>query len=70
MNWDYESDFVNIDYDSEGESPMVNIYFGFPMSLNLTVEQALELEKGLKSTIEKNKLDISPQKLSESSENP
>lgn len=50
FEWDYESDFVNIDVDDdskEGGETMFNIYFNFPMSLNLTKDQAEDLNKAL-----------------------
>lgn len=53
--WDYESDFVNIDVDKDTEDgePMFNIYFNFPMSLNLTKEQAINLNEALTTCLSK-----------------
>ena len=58
FEWSYESDFVNIDLDKESDEPMLNLYFNFPTSIQLTKEQALQLQKGLKTVLD----SIRPQK--------
>lgn len=65
IDWDFESDFVDIDMDTEGKVPMLNMYFNFPISLNITVEQAEILHKGLSTCLSK----IRPQKSSDLSDN-
>ncbi len=62
MTWDYESDFVNIDYelnavvygdDNEKDkdtSSLVNMYFGF-LTLHLDENEARDLLKGLTKII-------------------
>jgi len=63
FEWDYESDFVNIDVDDEGEEgeTMFNIYFNFPMSLNLTKDQAEDLNKALTLCLSKISKPLSDQ---------
>ncbi len=61
FQWDYESDFVTIDVDDEGEETMFNIYFNFPMSLNLTKDQAKDLNKALSLCLSKISKPLSDQ---------